>query len=203
VVWLHGLGADGRDFLPVIPALQLPDDTAVRFIFPHAPMRPITVGGGYRTRAWFDILSTTRLDIVDEAGIRDSQRIADGLLTQQIAAGIAPERIVVAGFSQGGVIALHCALRFPRRLGGVLALSTFLPLANPLGAERSAANADTPILMCHGVYDATLPLVLGTMARDFLRGIGCQVDWHEYPMQHEVCAEEIERIGLWLLQRLG
>ncbi len=202
VIWLHGLGADGHDFLPIVPELDLPAGTGVRFIFPHAPVRPVTINGGMRMRAWFDILSTTRMDLQDEAGIRASLRTIDSFITRELTAGIAADHIVLAGFSQGGVIALHAGLRFPLRLGGILALSTFLPMADSLTAERHAANADLPILMCHGEDDAVLPLWLGTMARDFLRSIGYAVDWHEYPMQHQVCAEEIEQIGLWITQRL-
>jgi len=203
VIWLHGLGADGHDFVPIVPELKLPDKFGVRFVFPHAPVRPVTLNNGMRMRAWYDIRTLTAEGRADEAGLRESgARLADYVAREQ-AAGIDPSRIVVAGFSQGGAVALHAGLRYAEPLAGILALSTYLPLASTLETECSAANRETPILMCHGLYDPVLPHRLGVMARDALRALGYSVDWKEYPMQHQVCLPEIEAIGAWLQVRLG
>jgi phospholipase/carboxylesterase len=203
VIWLHGLGADGNDFVPIVPELELPKDHGVRFIFPHAPMRAVTINNGMRMRAWYDILSLTRMSQQDEAGIRDSENIVQGFIQRELDAGIKADRVVIAGFSQGGAIALHTALRYPQRLAGLLPLSTYLPLAEKLEAEASAVNRDLPILMCHGEYDPVLPYVLGENSCEILRSRGYVVDWRKYPMQHQVCAEEIEVIGEWLRQLLA
>ncbi|MDB5987125.1 MAG: carboxylesterase [Nevskia sp.] len=202
VIWLHGLGADGHDFVPIIGELGLAADHGIKFIFPHAPVRPIAINNNLPMRGWYDIPSLTRLDKQDEAGIRDSEAIVHGLIQGEIDAGIAARRIVLAGFSQGGAITLHAGLRYPQRLAGLLPLSTYLPLHDRLAAERSAANADVPILMCHGTYDPVLALTLGSQSRDWLRALGYAVDWREYPMQHQVCLEEIEAISAWLKQVL-
>jgi phospholipase/carboxylesterase len=203
VIWLHGLGADGHDFVPIVPELKLPIEPAVRFVFPHAPVRPVTLNNGMRMRAWYDIRTLTAEGRADESGLRESAaRLADYVAKEQ-AAGIDPSRIVVAGFSQGGAVALHAGLRHADPLAGILALSTYLPLASTLALERSVANRATPILMCHGLYDPVLPHALGVMARDALRALGYTVDWKEYPMQHQVCLPEIEAIGAWLQLRLG
>jgi phospholipase/carboxylesterase len=203
VIWLHGLGADGHDFVPIVPELKLPIEPAVRFVFPHAPVRPVTLNNGMRMRAWYDIRTLTAEGRADESGLRESAaRLADYVAKEQ-AAGIDPSRIVVAGFSQGGAVALHTGLRHADPLAGILALSTYLPLASTLALERSVANRATPILMCHGLYDPVLPHALGVMARDALRALGYTVDWKEYPMQHQVCLPEIEAIGAWLQLRLG
>jgi phospholipase/carboxylesterase len=198
VIWLHGLGADGHDFVPIVPELGLPKDHGIRFIFPHAPVRPVTINNGMPMRAWYDILSLARMDKQDDAGIRASEAIVHGAIRQELSLGIPVNRIVIAGFSQGGAIALHTALRYPQRLAGLLPLSTYLPLNDKLAAEASPANKDLPILMCHGEYDQVLPLVLGESSAELLRGLGYTVDWRDYPMQHQVCAEEIEVIGDWL-----
>jgi phospholipase/carboxylesterase len=198
VIWLHGLGADGHDFVPVVPELDLPQDHSIRFIFPHAPVRKVTINNGMPMRAWYDIFSLGRMDKQDEAGIRESEALVHGIIRQELSTGIAINRIVIAGFSQGGAIALHTALRYPQRLAGLLPLSTYLPLNDKLAAEASEANRDLPILMCHGEYDAVLPLALGESSADILRAQGYTVDWRDDPMQHQVCAEEIEAIGLWL-----
>ncbi|MDI3258643.1 MAG: carboxylesterase [Sinobacteraceae bacterium] len=203
VIWLHGLGADGHDFVPIVPELNLPPELAVRFVFPHAPVRPVTINGGMRMRAWYDIYSLTRGDRQDEAGIRASAAIAQGFIEEQVSAGIARNRIVLAGFSQGGAIALHTGLRQTAALAGILALSTYLPIHDRLPAELTAAGRATPILMCHGLYDPVLPLQLGADTRDGLRGFGCHVEWRDYPMQHQVCAEEIADISVWLRARLA
>jgi phospholipase/carboxylesterase len=203
VIWLHGLGADGNDFVPIVPELDLPPEHGVRFIFPHAPVRAVTINNGTRMRAWYDILSLTRMSQQDEAGIRDSEQIVQGYIQRELDAGIKADHIVIAGFSQGGAIALHTALRYPQRLAGLLPLSTYLPLAEKLTAEASAVNRDLPILMCHGEYDPVLPYMLGENSCEILRSQGYAVDWHKYPMQHQVCAEEIELIGAWLRQLLA
>lgn len=202
VIWLHGLGADGHDFVPIVRTLGLPPGAAIRFVFPHAPVRPITLNNGLPMRGWYDILSLDREGLQDEAGVRASENMVCGFIDSEIAAGIAPRRIVIAGFSQGGAIALHTALRYPQRLAGLLPLSTYLPLHQRLPAEASVANRAIPILMCHGRYDPVLPYTLGQGSCEFLRGLGYTIDWQEYPMQHEVCEEEIERVSRWLLDVL-
>lgn len=198
VIWLHGLGADGHDFVPIVSELNLPANHGIRFIFPHAPVRPVTINNGMPMRAWYDIFSLGRMDKQDEAGIRASESLVHGLIRQELSLGIPVNRIVIAGFSQGGAIALHTALRYPQRLAGLLPLSTYLPLSDKLAGEVSAANRDLPILMCHGEYDQVLPLALGESSLEILQSLGYTVDWREYPMQHQVCAEEIEAIGEWL-----
>ncbi|MGH8540232.1 MAG: alpha/beta hydrolase [Stenotrophobium sp.] len=203
VIWLHGLGADGHDFVPIVPELELPENHGIRFIFPHAPVRPVTINNGMAMRAWYDILSLTRMDRQDETGIRDSARIVQGLIQHELDAGIAANRIVIAGFSQGGAIALYTALRYSQRLAGLLPLSTYLPLHDRLATEASAANRELPILMCHGTFDPVLPYMLGESSCEILRAQGYAVDWRSYPMQHQVCAEEIEAIGGWLWQILA
>lgn len=201
VIWLHGLGADGHDFEPVVPELRLPQGFAIRFVFPHAPIRPVTINQGMRMRAWYDIL---RLGggMEDEAGIRASEKLLLQLIQQQGARGIPASRIVLAGFSQGGAIALQTTLRFPERLAGTLALSTYLPLAAKASAEKTAASAATPIFMAHGSYDPMIALEIAQRSRDALIGLGYRVEWHEYPMPHSVCAEEIADIAAWLARVL-
>ena len=198
VIWLHGLGADGNDFVPIVPELRLPADLAVRFVFPNAPVRAVTINNGMRMRAWYDIVDLAPGGPQDEAGIRDSAAILVRFIQRERDAGIAANRVVVAGFSQGGAIALHAALRFPERLAGVMALSTYLPLRTTLAAEAHQANRDLPILMCHGLFDAVLPLRLGSSSRDLLSAQGYAVEWKEYPMQHQVCREEIQDISEFL-----
>jgi phospholipase/carboxylesterase len=203
VIWLHGLGADGRDFIPIVPELKLPAEPGVRFVFPHAPVRAVTLNNGMRMRAWYDIRTLTAEGRADETGLRESGARLAEYIAKERAAGIDAARIVVAGFSQGGAVALHAGLRYAEPLAGILALSTYLPLASTLATERNAANQETPILMCHGLYDPVLPHGLGVMARDALRALGYTVDWQEYPMQHQVCLPEIEAIGAWLQARLA
>jgi phospholipase/carboxylesterase len=200
VVWLHGLGADGHDFEPIVPELGL--KFAARFVFPHAPVRPVTINGGMAMRAWYDILGFDRNAAEDAAGIRASAAAVTELIDNEIERGTPAERIVLAGFSQGGAIALQTALREPRRLGGVMALSTYLPLAGSLPAERSAANAGLPIFMAHGTADNVLPLALGESSRRVLEASGYRVEWHAYAMAHSVCLEEIGAIGAWLAARV-
>lgn len=196
VVWLHGLGADGNDFVPVVEQLDLA--AAVRFVFPHAPLQPVTINGGYVMRAWYDIGYEDLSLKEDERGVRESQRAVEALIAREIERGVRPERIVLAGFSQGGAIALQTALRYPARLAGVLALSTYLPLPDKLEAERSATNAQTSIFMAHGIEDPIVPLKLAQSSCRRLLALGYPVEWHEYVMPHAVCAEEIAAIGEWL-----
>jgi phospholipase/carboxylesterase len=196
IIWLHGLGADGEDFVPVADELNLP--AAVRYIFPHAPQRPVTVNGGFVMRAWYDIAGNDIAARQDAAGIRSSQDAVETLIAQEVVRGIAPGHIFLAGFSQGGVIALHTALRQVVPLGGVLALSTYLPLAETVSAEAGVSAKQTPIFMAHGRNDAVVPYQLGVASRDALLEFGYAVEWHEYVMPHSVCEQELRDIEIWL-----
>jgi phospholipase/carboxylesterase len=193
VVWLHGLGADGNDFVPIVAQLDL--GVPVRFVFPHAPLQPVTINGGYVMRAWYDIGYEDLSLKEDERGVRESQRAVEALVAREIERGVNPARIVLAGFSQGGAIALQTALRHPARLAGVLALSSYLPLPETLEAERSAANAQTPVFMAHGIEDPIVPLKLAQSSCKRLLALGYPVEWHEYAMPHSVCPEEIAAIS--------
>jgi phospholipase/carboxylesterase len=195
VIWLHGLGADGHDFEPIVPELGL--GIGVRFVFPHAPIRPVTINGGLPMRAWYDIVGFDAAT-EDAAGIRASAAAVARLVDREVERGMAAERIVLAGFSQGGAIALQLSLREPHRLAGVLALSTYLPLAATLADEKSAANAALPIFMAHGSADPVIPLAHADASRRALEREGYEVDWRVYPMAHAVCLPEIEAIGAWL-----
>lgn len=203
IIWLHGLGADGHDFEPIVPELRLPEALPLRFVFPHAPVRPVTLNGGMAMRAWFDIYSLDAEGPVDETGIRESGALLDELIQRERDRGIEPGQIVIAGFSQGGAIAMHSALRYPERLGGLMALSTYLPLQSTFRAEvvdkMPVANQELPIFMAHGSFDPVLPLAWGRQAADFVGAAGFTIEWHEYPMAHAVCAEEIADIRSWLL----
>lgn len=203
VLWLHGLGADGFDFVPIVPELGLPATLSVRFIFPHARSRPVTINNGYVMRAWYDIKGIARGEQEDEAGIRESQACIAQLVAEQERSGIAASRIVIAGFSQGGAIALQTALRYPATLGGVMALSTYLPLRDSLPREVTEANRRIPILMCHGTRDPMVPVQFGELSRQVLTEQGYAVDWRSYPMEHSVCPAEISDISRWLQQVLG
>lgn len=196
VLWLHGLGADGHDFEPIVPELKL--RIPVRFVFPHAPVRPVTINGGMAMRAWYDILGFDRLAREDTAGIRTSAAAVTALIDREIERGIPSERVVLAGFSQGGAVALYTALREIRPLAGVLALSTYLPLAASLASERSATNAGLPIFMAHGTADSVLPLSWAEASRSALLALDYAVEWHAYPMAHTVCMEEVRAIADWL-----
>lgn len=202
VIWLHGLGADGHDFVPIVPELHLAPRGELRFVFPHAPVRPVTVNNGVPMRAWYDIRELSAAGRQDEAGVRASAARVDALVERERGRGVAAQRIVIAGFSQGGAIALHAALRYPQRLGGIMALSTYLPLHESVAREASAANRDLPILMCHGLHDPVLPYALGEQSRDFLAALGYSITWKPYPMQHEVCRDEIGDIAAWLTATL-
>jgi phospholipase/carboxylesterase len=202
VIWMHGLGADGTDFVPLVPELRLPDGVAPRFIFPNAPERPVTVNNGMRMRAWYDIYSLGVRDREDAVGIRESAAVVHGLIDRERAAGISAGRVVLAGFSQGGAIALQAGLRYGEALAGILALSTYLPLAATVAAEAAAANQSVPILMCHGREDPIVPLELAEKSCDTLNDLGYHPRWLDYPMQHQVCAAEILAISRWLAQVL-
>jgi len=207
VIWLHGLGADGHDFEPIVPELGLHGHLDLRFIFPHAPVRPVTLNGGMSMRAWYDILTLDRTGPVDEAGIRASSQQLIDLIEREHERGIVYEKIVLAGFSQGGAIASHTILRFPHRLAGLMALSTYLPLHNKFEDEVGSKVDDQfrqlPIFMAHGAFDPVLEMSLGEHSRDLLQSAGFNVAWHEYPMAHAVCAEEIDDIRKWLLSTFG
>jgi phospholipase/carboxylesterase len=192
VIWLHGLGADGRDFEPIVPELEL--SKPVRFVFPHAPIRPVTINNGMRMRAWYDIYQFGG-GREDDAGLRESQKLIEELIRAQ---GMPPEKIVLAGFSQGGAIVLQTGLRQSQRLAGIMALSCYLPIASTVAAERNAANQSVPIFMAHGRFDDVIPLQRAQAAREALEKMGYPVEWHEYPMPHSVCAEEIADISAFL-----
>jgi phospholipase/carboxylesterase len=203
IIWLHGLGADGHDFEPIVPELQLPATLPVRFVFPHAPMRPVTINGGMVMRAWYDVVDAGGARREVEPGVRESQRRIEALIERERSRGTPAGAVVLAGFSQGGAMALHVGLRYPERLAGILALSCFLPLADTLAAEASAAHRETPVFMAHGTHDPLIPLARGVQARDLVAALGYRVSWHQYPMPHAVCAEEIADIARWLRDTLG
>jgi len=202
VIWLHGLGADGHDFEAIVPYLGL-DRLGVRFVFPHAPRRPVTINMGLIMRAWYDIRGLSVGSEPDLKGIRESVARVTDLVDLERERGLDSTRIVLAGFSQGGVVALHVALRYKEPLAGVAALSTYLPEAEALEKERSAANGGIPIFQAHGLYDPMIPPELGEQARDRLQALGHPVNWNTYPMQHEVSADEIADLGAWLRGRLA
>jgi len=203
VIWLHGLGADGNDFVPVVPELKLPPTLKARFVFPHAPVRRVTINNGAAMRAWYDISSADLNNRADIAGVRQSQTEVEALIAREKSRGIADSRIVLAGFSQGGVIALHTALRHPERLAGVIALSTYLVLADTLPEEAAAANRDVPIFMAHGTADPVVRFEWGDTSRRALVANGYPVEWRTYRMEHSVCMEEIQAIGAWLVKTLA
>lgn len=203
VIWLHGLGADGNDFVTIVPELGLPDELPVRFIFPHAPQIPVTLNNGYVMRAWYDILSLDRNSPQDQKGIRENSALIVAMIEEQHTQGIAYNRIFLAGFSQGGALALHTALRFPRKLGGIIALSTYMPLHDDYLLERHEANKNTPIMMVHGTLDPVVPHAFGKNSYEFLKEQGQNIDWSEYPMQHQVCMEEIMAIGEYIQNQLS
>jgi phospholipase/carboxylesterase len=203
VVWMHGLGADGHDFEPIVPELRLPATTRIRFVFPHAPLRPVTINQGHVMRAWYDIRALAGVRREDEAGVRQSARQVEALLARERQRGIEPGRIVVAGFSQGGAMALHVGLRHPDRLAGILALSCYLPIANTLDTELSPANRDVPIFWAHGLHDPMIPQAMAEQGRAQLGELGYQIDWHQYPIPHSVSAEEIADVARWLARVLA
>jgi len=201
VIWMHGLGADGNDFVPVVPALQLPR-AAIRFVFPHAPVQPVTINAGMRMRAWYDI-SDGAIRREDESGVRASQKLIETLMAREKERGVPAKRLVLAGFSQGGAIALQTGLRHGERIAGIMALSTYLPIADKFAAEAAAANRDVPIFMAHGSYDPVIALARAQESRALLQSLGYAVVWREYPMPHSVCPEEVTDIGAWVTKVLG
>jgi phospholipase/carboxylesterase len=203
IVWLHGLGADGHDFAPIVPELAASGWPPVRFVFPHAPVRPVTINGGMPMRAWYDIADFDLHARQDAAGMRASVEAAGALIARENDRGVPDERIVLAGFSQGGAIALAAGLRHPRRLAGIVALSTYLVLGDSLEAERSAANAATPVFQAHGTFDPVVAPPRGADARARLEALGYAVDWHAYPMAHAVCPQEIGDLRHWLGRRFA
>jgi phospholipase/carboxylesterase len=202
VIWLHGLGADGHDFEPVVPYLGVDPDKNVRFVFPHAPRIPVTINLGLIMPAWYDIRAADLRHEVDERGIRRSQAQLEALVARENARGVPSSRIIVAGFSQGGAVALHTGLRYPERLAGVMALSTYLVCEDSLEQERSQANRDVPVFQAHGTEDPMVPIERGEAARDRLRELGYEVEWSAYPMAHQVHPDEIRAIGDWLARCL-
>lgn len=202
IIWLHGLGADGNDFTPIVPELVAPDWPALRFVFPHAPTRPVTLNGGLSMRAWYDIAGVDIASKQDEEGVRASIAAVETLIAREAERGVAANRVVLAGFSQGGAITLAAGLRHAEPLAGIVALSTYLPLHEKTAAELSAANRTTPIFQAHGEADPVVAPALGTMTHEWLRDAGYHVNRHTYPMGHQVCAEEIADLRDWLTPRL-
>jgi phospholipase/carboxylesterase len=200
VIWLHGLGANGNDFVRIVKQLHLPENLSIRFIFPHAPTRPITINQGFPMPGWYDISSMSIVDKEDEEGINASSAAINKLCKAQEELGIAAERIILAGFSQGGAIALHCALNYPKSLGGIMALSSYLPRCSHL---ESGENLKISVFMAHGSQDDVVAPNYGKQSSQRLQDAGCEVSWHEYPMAHSVCIEEIQDISGWLQSRLS
>lgn len=198
VIWLHGLGADGHDFEPIVPELRLPAELPLRFVFPHAPVRPVTINGGLAMRAWYDILSLDAKGRADAEGVRDSTSLLEALVVRERERGMDAGRIVIAGFSQGGAIAINAALQAEERLAGLMALSTYIALPGELA--QSTASRELPVFMAHGSFDPMLPIGWGRASAEKLTESGFHVEWHEYPMAHAVCPQEIEDIRAWLLE---
>lgn len=201
VIWLHGLGADGHDFEPIVPELHLPTSAPLRFVFPHAPVRPVTINGGMAMRAWYDIVSLDASGRADAAGVHESTAILEELIAREVERGIAADRLVIAGFSMGGAIAINTALHTRRTLAGMMALSTYLPLPNELAG--ASGPRDLKVFMAHGSFDPMLPMQWGQASAAALRDHGFDVEWHEYPMAHAVCPDEIRDIRQWLLSVFG
>ncbi|MFI5444936.1 alpha/beta hydrolase [Polaromonas sp. UC242_47] len=203
VLLMHGLGADGRDFVPLAQELDLSAVGPVRFVFPNAPVIPVTINGGYQMPAWYDILGADLTQRQDEAGLRQTQAAINSLIAREITRGIPASRIVIAGFSQGCAMSLMTGLRYPERLAGIMGLSGYLPLADKLAAERSPASQGLPIFLAHGRRDGVVPLIAATATRDALSALGYPVEWHDYPMEHSLCQEEVADINAWLLRVLA
>jgi phospholipase/carboxylesterase len=201
IIWLHGLGADGHDFEPIVTELKLYAEPHIHFIFPEAPFRPITINGGMTMRAWFDILELSRNLNVDTAGLYESGRLIEQLIEDEITQGIPPEQILLAGFSQGGAVALQVGLSYPKRLAGIVALSTFLPTLDQLNTELSPANRDIPIFIAHGILDSVVAVEFGKKTSDQLQAWGYPVEWCDFMMDHSVCKEEVERIA-WFIETI-
>ena len=203
IIWLHGLGADGHDFEPIVPELKLPAPLPVRFVFPHAPVRPVTMNNGYPMRAWFDLVKIGMHQLRDQAGMQASRTALEGLIARENARGIPAARIVLAGFSQGGAVALYTGLQYRERLAGIMALSTYLPLVDGFQFELNPANAGVPIFYAHGTQDPVVPLQLAEHTRNELTARGCSIVWHTYPMPHAVHPQEVQHLRAWLLSVLA
>jgi phospholipase/carboxylesterase len=203
IIWMHGLGADGNDFVPIVRELDLAGLPGIRFVFPHAGMMPVTVNNGYIMRAWYDIRNADLGRREDEDGLRASQKQIEALIAREKARGIPASRIVLAGFSQGCAMTLQTGLRHPEKLAGMMCLSGYVPLADKVAAERSEASVGTPVFMVHGTHDGVIPVARATASRDLLVSLGYQVEWHEYTMQHSLCQEEVEHISAWLKKVLA
>ena len=202
VIWLHGLGDSGNGFAPIVPELRIPDELAIRFVFPHAPVRPVTINNGMQMRAWYDIISMDFNQRADRDGVLESAALVKQLIEAEMAKGIAADKIVLAGFSQGGVIALHLATRFEHKLAGVMSLSSYMAMSDSLASEAHEANKHTPFFIAHGQHDDVVPMFLGHNAYKVLEANGYPASWHEYQMQHNVNAQEVREISAWLQQRL-
>jgi phospholipase/carboxylesterase len=198
VIWMHGLGADGHDFEPLVPQLLDASLPPLRFVFPHAPIRPVTINNGYPMRAWYDIIGIDRRSAEDFKGIGESAEAIGGLIHREHARGIASDHMLLAGFSQGGAMALHFAVRHPDAFAGIIALSSYLPLARELNGTRAAANQATPIFMAHGTQDSVVPFDLGEESRRLLQGAGYSIEWHAYPMPHSLCEPEVADLRTFL-----
>ncbi|OON60556.1 carboxylesterase [Massilia sp. KIM] len=203
IIWLHGLGADGNDFVPIVRELDLAGLPGIRFVFPHAKTMPVTINGGYVMRAWYDIIGTDLTRREDEAGLRASQREVEALIAREKARGIPASRIILAGFSQGCAMTLQTGMRHPEKLAGMLCLSGYLPLAAVAGTERSEASLQTPVFMAHGRQDPVVPFQRAEQSREVLEALGYQVEWHAYQMQHSLCLEEVQDIGKWIRKVLA
>jgi phospholipase/carboxylesterase len=197
VIWLHGLGADGHDFANLVPQLRLPEALAIRFIFPHAPIRPVSINNNFPMRAWFDIYNLSDLQREDITGLKETELFIHALIEEQIASGLKPSQIILAGFSQGGAAALYTGLRFSQKLGGIIALSTYLPTPHQLSSEANSNNLHTPIFLAHGQWDQVIALASAEKSRDILLSLNYPVDWHNYAMGHEVCAQEVQDLTNW------
>ncbi len=203
IIWMHGLGADGNDFVPLVRELDLRGLPGIRFVFPHANTMPVTINGGYVMRAWYDIKVNDLVRHEDEGGLRASQLQVEALIAREKARGIPASRIILAGFSQGCAMALQTGLRHPEKLAGLMCLSGYVPLAAQVASERSAASLETPVFMVHGLHDGVIPIARAEQSRDLLESMGYKVEWHQYVMQHSLCQEEVDDIGAWLKKVLG
>jgi phospholipase/carboxylesterase len=203
IIWLHGLGADGNDFVPLVRELDLKGLGGIRFVFPHAKTIPVTINGGYIMRAWYDITGAELTRREDETGLRDSQRDVEALIAREKARGIPASRIILAGFSQGCAMTLQTGLRHPEKLAGMLCLSGYLPLNEKVTHERTEESIDTPVFMAHGRQDHVVPFIRAEQSRDILKDLGYTIEWHEYPMQHSLCFEEVQDISAWLKKVLA
>jgi phospholipase/carboxylesterase len=203
VIWLHGLGDSGNGFAPIVPELKMPESLAVRFIFPHAPVRAVTINNGMKMRAWYDITSLDFNHRADSQGVKESAALVEQLIENEMSKGIPAEKIVLAGFSQGGVIALHLGTRIKQKLAGIMSLSSYMCEPEKLSSEAHDANKSTPIFVAHGQHDDVVPVFMGSAARQVLEGNHYPVEWHEYQMQHNVCVQELNDISTWLQRRLS